>query len=182
MKRKLSATSAAALVIATVLAVMGPAPAASAQLPDVPNVAALSQLLSSITSGVYGALGTPSANASLPADATIRGRGESIFITLTYSCSGLFLPVAGLEGPRTIEVTVTQAGNERPAANVTKGFRQGRTPICDGLEHATNLFVPADYGQFGFQQGIATAEVTMSVCDLRGCARANSGRLLQLAY
>lgn len=173
--------TASAILLGVTLAIGYPTTPASAQvalppIPDVPSVVGtgLVDLLTTVTGAVYGLLGSPAWEVNFKGRATLLGTGtEAMVITGDYTCSGLFLPVAGLDGPRTFEVYVTQSfRDDKPGSAITKGYRKRSTPICNGKPHEFSVIVTADYGQFAFQrQATAVVEMVITVCDLRGCSR-----------
>lgn len=163
------------VVISSALMLVGPASPVQAQIPGLPDLGSgnLIGLAQGLTGSIFGQMLGPAVRVDFGGDATVNSDGERISISGTYRCAGLFLPVQGLDGPRVLEVIVTQGFPKDD--NVAKGYRKFTTPICDDVTHNfPGRAIPIDYGQPLFGRGTAIVEVIFTATDITGTTRVSA--------
>ena len=169
MRRKIACLLSAGAILGMV-SIVGPVQPASAQVPAVGSVRDLLTSLTSAVSdlipigpGVFADVDTTESAFVYPGDYG----SEAILVNgITVNCSGLFLPIQGLDGPITVDVTVTQTIDEV----VTIGYQRMPTPYCDGFDETYSVTVPVNAGSLvGFFTGTAVVSVDMRACDITGC-------------
>lgn len=152
------------------VSIAGPMQPASAQIAPsgavgnlLTNLAGVVSDLIPIGPSVFADIDTSQAANILPGD-----YGSELMLVngITINCSGAFLPVKGLDGPITVDVTVTQTIDEV----VTIGYQRMPTPSCDGTDEGGSVSVPVNAGSIvGFFTGTAVVTVDLYACDLTGC-------------
>jgi hypothetical protein len=160
-----------ALALGAVLVAVLPVRPARAQTPPlpVPDVFPLIQGVQALAGQVLGVTIGPNADLSFKNDATVDSDGQRMSINASFTCSGLFLPLAPFDGPRSVEFTVTEGfANDN---EIVTGHRTITTPFCDGVQHTGELGVPADPGGGVFAPGRAYVEMVFIGCDITGCFR-----------
>jgi hypothetical protein len=162
---------AAALVVAAALVAVAPVAPARAQTPPipVPDLFPLIQGVQALAGQVLGVAIGPNADLAFSSDAAVDPDGQRMLIHASYTCSGLFLPLAPFDGPRTLDVIVTQGfpdDNE-----IVSGHRTITTPFCDGIQHSSDIGVAADPKGGVFSSGSAYVEMAFAACDITGCFR-----------